>query len=424
MRSALALLLGSVLLLSATVASASDLYILNGTIHPVSGPAIEADMLIRDGRIHRISDRLEPRESDEVIDASGMLVTPGLIDFDTQIGLVEIWAVDQSRDGDAGGSDEIRSAFRAADAINPQSVVVDITRRGGVTSVITHPGGGLIAGQSAWLDMAGDSPSQMIVQSPVAMVMQAGAAGGNATGGSRASALMRYRELFTDIAAMSRDQNAYDVGRMRDLSASRLDMLEMNDVMAGDLPVYLSANRASDIQTALSLTEEFGLDLILRGGAESWYVADELAALGVTVVVDPMRNAPYSFEQLGSRSDTAAILDRAGVQVVISTGSTHNSRLLRQYAGNAVRAGMDWDRALAAVTLHPARAVGMDADYGTLETGRVANIVVWTGDPFELSTRVRHVIVAGESVDLESRQTELFRRYRRLEEGVNTAWQP
>jgi len=235
---------------------------------------------------------------------------------------------------------------------------------------------------------------------------------------------MRYRELFTDIAAMSRDQNAYDVGRMRDLSASRLDMLEMNDVMAGDLPVYLSANRASDIQTALSLTEEFGLDLILRGGAESWYVADELAALGVTVVVAPMRNAPYSFEQLGSRSDTAAILDRAGVQVVISTGSTHNSRLLRQYAGNAVRAGMDWDRALAAVTLHPARAVGMDADYGTLETGRVANIVVWTGDPFELSTRVRHVIVAGESVDLESRQTELFRRYRRLEEGVNTAWQP
>ena len=315
--------IGSVLFLSVMSlfnfsARAQDLYVINGTVHSVAGPAVQADILIRDGRIQRIADRLNPDDSDSIIDASGMLVTPGFIDFDTQMGLVEIWAVEESRDTNAGGEDAVRSAFRAADAINPQSIVVDISRRGGVTSALSHPDGGLIAGQSAWLDLNGERPKDVIVQAPITMVMQGGASGGNASGGSRASALMYYRELFTDVMAMLEDPRAYAEGSMRDLSLSYLDMLELAQVLSGEVPVYLSANRSSDILNALGLASEFGLSVILRGGAEAWLVADELAIHQIPVVVNPMRNAPYNFEQLGSRADTAHLLDQAGVPVIIA----------------------------------------------------------------------------------------------------------
>ena len=380
--------------------------------------------MVQGGRIHAIGNNLTAPTGTDVIDASGHIVTPGFVEFNTQIGLVEIWAVDQTRDGNAGTPDPIRAAFRTSDALNPQSILVPITRRGGITSVVSHPGGGLISGQSVWWDLSGESVADSIVLSPATLDVNGGAGGGAAVGQSRATLLMRFRELFADIAAYQADPRAYDAGRLRELSLSRADIEATIPALSGELPLLVGVHRRADIDRMIALADEYGLRLIVSGGDEAWALADELAARQIPVVVDAMRNAPYSFESIGARSDNAAILEEAGVPVVLTTGSSHNARLLRQYAGNAVRAGMSPEGALAAVTLNPALAVGLDADYGTIDEGKVANLVVWSGDPFELSTHPRFVIVRGEITSLETRQTRLFQRYRRLSEGVNTARSP
>lgn len=172
-------------------------------------------------------------------------------------------------------------------------------------------------------------------------------------------------------------------------------------------------NRASDIRVVLKFADEIGLRPIIVGGAEAWRVADELAARKVPVVVQPTLNLPERFEKLGARADNAALLRKAGVPVILSTFSTHNVRKLRQAAGNAVRAGMSHADALEAVTAAPARALGRD-DIGTIEAGKAADLVVWSGDPFELSTRVERLYINGEPASLDNRQQKLFERYQQL----------
>ena len=410
----------ALILIPGGFAVAGDLFIVNGTVHSITGPPRVADVVVRGDRILAVGSSLTPGPDDEVIDADGMVVTPGLVAFDTQLGLIEIWAVDQTRDGDAGIADSMRSAFRAADAVNPQSALIPITRCAGVTSVVSHPSGGLISGQSVWLDLFGERVSDMVVASPATMDFQGGAAAGGSVGRSRATAMLRFRELFRDLTAFREDPDAYQTGRMRELSISLLDMEAMIPVLDGDIPVFLRANRRADILAALTLVDDYGINLIIGEGDEAWAVANELAARNVPVVVDPLRNVPSSFESLAARADSAAILDDAGVSVIITTQSSHNARLLRQHAGNAVRAGLDYESALAAVTLRPAEAAGVSDRYGSVDVGKIANLVVWSGDPFELSTQAQTVIIRGERVSLETRQSRLFQRYRELEVGRNT----
>jgi imidazolonepropionase-like amidohydrolase len=419
----LGVVLAFALALGPVTALAQDLYIVGGTVHTLDGPARVATVIVRDGLVAAVDEAATPGPDDHVIDATGRIVTPGLVDFGTALGAVEIWAVRTSRDTDPGG-DEIRAAFRIADAINPQSVLIAETRRGGVTSVVTHPSGGLIAGQSAWLDLAGERADQMVVLAPVTMDLGFGAGAASVSGGSRAGTLLRYRELFADVLAYRDAPSAYDAGQMRELSASRLDLESLVPLLEGQLTAYVAVERQSDIIAAVGLAEEYGFSLVITNGDEAWAVADLLAERGVPVVLDPLRNAPASFESLGARADNAALLEAAGVPVILTTGEAHNVRLLRQYAGNAVRAGMSWEGALAAVTLNPARAAGLDDRYGRIAPGMVANLVVWSGDPFELSTHPEAVIVHGRQTSLESRQQALFRRYRTLEDGRNRRVSP
>ena len=184
-------------------------------------------------------------------------------------------------------------------------------------------------------------------------------------------------------------------------------------MLHGQVPLIAIANRRSDIETALRLAREFKLRLILAGAQEAWEVAGEIAAAGVPVLVEPLDNIP-SYDALGVRYENAAALARAGVKIVLLETNTHNSRDLRQQAGNAVSYGLPWDQALRAITLAPAEVFGVADRYGSIEVGKVANVVVWSGDPFEFSTGVEHVYIRGREIPLTSRQTELFERYRHL----------
>src|SRR6185295_9750 len=191
------------------------------------------------------------------------------------------------------------------------------------------------------------------------------------------------------------------------------DLEALLPVLRGQLPLIVVANRRSDIETALRIAREYKLRLILSGAAEGWEIADKIAAAGVPVLVQPMDNIP-SYDALGVRYENAGLLARGGVKVSLMETQTENTRNLRQQAGNAVAYGMTWEQALRAVTLSPAEAFGVGSQYGSLEAGKMANVVVWTGDPFEFSTGVEHVFIRGREIPLRSRQTELMERYRSL----------
>jgi len=392
---------------------AQTIAITGGTVYPVSGPKIEhATVLIRDGRIVAVGANVTVPADAAKIDATGKWVTPGLIDGAGQMGLTEIGLVPAGNEGALRGSD-IAASFNVAEGINPASNLIPVTRVEGVTTTLASPGGAWIEGQAVLIDLDGATIEQMLIKSPVGIVVDMSEGSKGAGGTSRAGVAGRLRRVFNDALEYSRRKADYSRAQMQQLAAPAAELEALLPVLRGQLPLIVYANRVSDIRTALRIAREYKLKLILSGAAEAWEIAADIAAAGVPVLVEPMDNLP-SYDALGTRYENAAVLAKAGVKVSLMETETHYSRRIRQQAGNAVSFGMTWDQALRAVTLTPAETFGVAGQYGSLDAGKVANVVVWTGDPFELSTGVEHVLIRGKEIPLRSRQTELFERYRTL----------
>jgi imidazolonepropionase-like amidohydrolase len=387
--------------------------ITGATVLPVSGPKLEhATVLIRNGKITAVGPSVAIPAGATRLDATSMWVTPGLLDGSGQMGLVEVDAAAGTRDAEQR-SDTVAAAFNVAEGINPASTLIAITRIGGVTTTLAMPQTGLIRGQAVLIDLDGLTLEAMLVKSPVAVVAELSEATKGAGGGSRAGAAARLRRVLDDALEYGRRKADWARAQMHPLAAPIADLAALAPVLRGELPLIVIANRRSDIATALRIGREYRLRLILAGAAEGWEMAAEIARARVPVLVQPLDNVP-SYDALGIRYSNAALLTRAGVKVALLETNTHNARNLRQQAGNAVSYGMRWDEALRAVTLSPAEIFGVAARYGSLDSGKVANVVVWSGDPFELSTRVEHVFIRGAEIPLRSRQTELLERYRTL----------
>jgi imidazolonepropionase-like amidohydrolase len=394
-------------------AHAQTIAITGGTLYPVSGPKIEnATVLIRDGRIAAVGTNVQVPAGAQVVNASGKWVTPGLIDAATQIGLTEIGAVEGTNEGSIKG-DEVAAAFNVLEGVNPASQLIPVTRIEGVTTVLSGPGGGLISGQAVALDLWGDRIEDMVIKSPAALVGQINEYAKGTGGGSRAGVMARLRRLFTDAKEYDRRRADYQRDQMQALSAPVADLEALLPVLKGELPIVIGANRRSDVENALRLAREYHLKLVIDGAVEGWQIASELAAAKVPVIVNPLTDIP-SYDGLSPRLDNAALLSKAGVRVIISSFDSHNSRDIKQLAGNAVAYGMDWDAALAAVTLAPATALGIGDGYGSLEVGKVADVVVWSGDPFDFSSAAERVFIRGRDVPLTSRQRQLMERYKTL----------
>jgi len=392
---------------------AQTIAITGGTVYPASGPKLaNATVLIRDGRIAAVGTNVSVPSDATRIDATGKWVTPGLIDGAGQLGLVEISAVPGTREASVQG-DTIAAAFNVAEGINPASTLIPVNRIEGVTTALAVPVGHLVSGQAVLIDLDGTTIEQMIVKSPVGVVVDLSESGKDEAGGSRAGSADRVRRVFRDALEYERRKTDFGRAQMRPLSASAADLEALLPVLHGREPLIAVANRRSDIETALRLAREFKLKLVLSGGAEGLENASAIAAAGVPVLVEPMDNIP-SYDALGIRYENAALLAKAGVTIALMETDTHKSHDLRQQAGNAVSYGMTWDQALRAVTATPAQIFGVADRYGSLEPGKVANVVVWTGDPFEFSTGVEHVLIRGKEIPLRSRQTELFERYKKL----------
>ncbi len=405
---------------AASAASAQTIAIIGAKVYPVSSAPIEnGTVLIRDGKIVAIGSNVTIPAGAQRVDAGGKWVTPGLINAGTQLGLVEIGQVQDTRNNAARGKDNISASFTAWEGLNTQSVLIAPARREGVTNVVIVPGGGnLVAGQAAFLSLVEGMPTDMLVKSPVAMVAQIS---DNQSAGTdaRGELLNRLRELLEDTKAYMRNRAAYERAETRDFAASRLDLQAMIPVVEGRLPLLIAADKATDIDAALRLAKENDLKIIIGGGAEAWMVADKLAAAHVPVMTGAMNNIPGSFATLGQNQENAGLLRRAGVQVVITGNGpgdeeTFNVRNIKQEAGNAVAYGMSWDDALRAITLTPAEVFGVSDKIGSLQAGRDANVVIWSGDPFEFTSVPEHVYVRGREYLQPDRQQMLTDRYKTL----------
>lgn len=403
---ALAVMLGAVPLQAQTIA------ITGGTVYPVSGPKIEnGTVIIRDGRIVQVGAGLAMPAGARQIDATGKWVTPGFIHGGTTLGLVEVGSIGDTRETSAAG--QINAAFNVAEGLNPAATTLPVARMQGVTAAFVAPTDGLISGQGVIIGLNGDRIEDLVRVPSAAMVMSFGESSRDAGGGSRAGALAKLRQLFADAQEYDRRRGDYGRNAMQPLSAPPEDLDVLVQALQGRLLVVALADRKSDIESALRIAREFRLKMVLAGGTEGWMIAPQLAAAGVPVLVQNMRDVPR-WDGLNARLDNATVLRQAGVNVVIAQNDDGRDRGLRWSAGNAVRNGMTWDDALRAITLAPAQAFGVADRMGSLEPGRIADVVVWSGDPLDFGSVAENVIIGGREVPLASRMTELRERYRTL----------
>jgi len=405
--------------LAPVASGAQTIAITGGRVFPVSGdPIDDGTVLIRDGRIVAVGADVAVPADAQRIDATGKWVTPGLFNAATRLGLVEVGAVAETRNASARSTDEdrVNAAFRVWEGLNPLSVLFAAARNEGVTTVGVRPQGGFFAGQSAVIDIVDGTVDDMVVRGPVAMALSVGNQGAGV--GARGEFWQRVRELLDDVRAYRSNRALYDRGEGRALAASRSDLEALIPVIEGRMLLAVEADAAADIETALGIARDYGMRIAIVGGSDAWRVADRLAAARVPVIAGAMNNIPDSWSQLGARQENPGLLRRAGVAVsLLGTGNdpdAQNVRNIRQEAGNAVAYGMSWTDALRAVTLAPAELYGVADHVGSLQPGRTANVVVWSGDPFEFNTVPEHVIVHGREMNSPSRQDMLMERYKTL----------
>ncbi|HXW73588.1 MAG TPA: amidohydrolase family protein [Steroidobacteraceae bacterium] len=399
------------LLLAGPAAHAATVVIRNATVHTVSTAGVlqHADILIRDGRIAALGAALTVPPGADVIEAAGRPVTPGLFGGIGRLGIEEI-GLEPSVDDYALKLGAMRPEFDVTPAFNPDSVVLGVGRLGGITFAQLAPsaepggkgeGGSIIAGQGALVRLDGTvAPGR-------ALFIATGGAVNALSGGSRAAQFMLLAQALLEV----RQPKLLMASDTRLLTPTgRQTLLEY---LRGSGPIVFGVERSADIRQVIAFAQRERLRVAIQGAPEAWRVAGELAAARIPVILDPLDDLPESFDSVGATLENAARLERAGVKIAFSFDEPqpHNIRKLRQAAGIAVAHGLPWEAALAALTRNPAEIFGVANHNGSIERGRPADLVLWSGDPLEVTTLADAVFIQGVAQPLTSRQTELRDRY-------------
>jgi hypothetical protein len=402
--------LGVLLLACAALASAQDVLIRNATVHTVSdrGVLSKADVLVRDGKIAAVGSGLSAGDA-TTVDAQGRALTPGLFGGLSGIGIEEISlepsTVDSTLLLNAPPFEmQWRPEFDVTTAYNARSILVPVARIEGLTWTVLTPGategGNFVAGQGAAITL--DGRYDAVLPGTRALFVNLGGGANSLSAGSRAGQWMLLEQAIREARA---PQARADGDLLQPLGRAALARY-----LSGGRVVFGVA-RAADIRRAIAFAKRHGMKPVIAGGAEAWVVADELARENVPVLLDALENLPYSFDSIGSRLDNAALLHAAGVRIAFTQfGESHNARKIRQLAGNAAAHGLPKDVALAALTTRPAEIFGLN-DRGRIAPGQVADLVLWNGDPLEVTTLADQVWIGGRAIEMRSRQTELRDRY-------------
>ena len=407
------LALGASLLLLALGAQAQDVLIRNATVHTVGtrGTLQNADVLVRGGVIESVGTALAAPAGTTVVEASGRPLTPALFGGITDIGIEEVSGESSTVDHTLKlGEQPLRPEFDVTLAYNPASILVPVTRLEGIgfTALGAHTGGGFIAGQGGVVRLDGSADPI----GPRALYVRLGSAAAELTGQSRAAQWM----LLQQIVDEARGRVPADSPHALLTPAGRRTVA---GYLAGQGRIVVEVERASDIRQLLRWAAREKVQVAIAGGSEAWKLAPELAQAKVPVFVDALGNLPASFDQLGATLENAARLQRAGVAVSFSQSgdASHNARKIRQLAGNAVAHGLPWADGLAGLTRVPAQALGVSDRIGSIEPGKLADLVLWEGDPLDVAHYAEQVWLGGRAMPMRSRQTELRDRYLRRNAG-------
>jgi imidazolonepropionase-like amidohydrolase len=391
-----------IVLLSINV-SANSILIKSGQINDGLGNSFIGDILIVDEKIVEVGKFLDS-SSAKIIEAKGKPVTPGLISPISNIGVVEINALDVTNDD---SPDFFGPGFSVFNAFNPHSTLIPWNRSNGVTSSISTPGysSQIFKGMGSFYLLDGDI--DITGNADVAMYSRLGA-----VGGSRAETIQIMESMFE--LALNKDELELEE-LLGTTFASSMDM-QLQDIQAlsrvvnREIPLVLEVNRAIDILQALRLKNDYDLELVLMSVEEAPLVLDQILASGVSVIIDPMDNIPDSFDELASNIKLGGILSNAGIKVMFSTQRSHNYHLMRQGAGNAVAHGMTYQAGISGMTSIVADVFNIQ-DRGSIKEGHFADIVIWSEDPLEPSAYPTTVIINGSEMSLETRASRLTERY-------------
>ena len=392
----------------------------NATIYDgVKNIPFKGNILIENGTIKRISSA--NMQADFVIDASGMIVTPGIIGTDTNIGIVEIGALSVTRDD----SSEIYSiGFSIHDAFNPKSTLIPWNRSNGVTSALSLPQNtsSPVGGLGSYFLLDGE----LDITSNKDIVMI-----GNVGGSSNKSRAETFA-VMDDLLSFASSINARDLSSDSDIAdliegSTIADFMELHprDVKAlfklvnDKLPLIISTHRASDILKLIELKEKYSLNLIIKGAQDASLVASQIAESNIPLIINPINNIPDSFDELASNIQMASRLEKKGIDIMFNTPRSHNFHLVRQGAGVAVANGMSYEAAIKAITSTPANVFNIE-QRGEIKTGYFADIVIWDADPLEPSSMPEYVFINGKVIDLTTRSSRLRDRYTTQPEKPNT----
>lgn len=372
-------------------------------------PVNDATVVITDGKITSVASGGAAPPAGRVIDAKGRPVTPALFDAATHLGLLEVSSATETVDsGLKSGS--LGAAFDVQYAINPNSTLIQLARADGVSRAISYPvhsGVAPFSGTGALLRLA--QSSDVLDRPQIGVFAVIGGRSAGDSGGSRAAQWQSLRTAL-DAAKVGLASAAAPATRTPEI-------LALEPVLAGKVPLAISVNRESDIRQAIGLARDYGLRVVIVGGAEAWRAADALAAAKIPVILDPESNLPGGFDELGARLDNAALLHKAGVKIatVVVAGGIHQSynagESMREGAGLAVANGLPYIDGLKSITSVPAEIWGVADRCGTIAAGRDGDLVIWDGDPLEPETLPVAVLIAGKEMSLVTHQTELRDRY-------------
>ena len=413
---------------TATTAANETLALKGGKLLTITRGVIENGVLVmHNGRITAIGGAGTAIPSGaKVIDVTGMTVYPGLIDSETHLGLTEISAERMTND-QIEMSDEIMPHMHVYDAFHAETALIPVTRINGITNAIVAPASqDTLPGQDSFIQLAGPSATEMLLVRDIAMPL-------NFTGAQRRNEnfeqakfpftrmgmAAQLRQAFIDAQDYQQKLAAYDKKKSDEKEKDKAGAPPKRDLkleallpyLQGKKPVVLAAEEPNDLLTALDLAKEFHLKVVLNHVTHSASLLDKVAAAGVPVIVGPIYEQPKESERYDAVFRVPAELAQRGVKIAFASYDAHQSRNLPYAAGYAEAFGLPADEALKALTINPAQIWGVDKDLGSLEVGKLGNVVVANGDPLDVKTDVKHVFIQGQEIPLVDKQTELRDQY-------------
>ena len=411
------------LALAGTPAGAQDLLIRNATVHTATarGTLQAADVLVRNGRIAAVGQGLSAAGV-ATVDAQGRPLTPTLFAGITDIGVEEVSGESATVDhsvslGQSGKDMQVRPEFDVTRAYNPDTVLVPVARVEGLgfTVLGASAGGSFIAGQGGVMRLDGSADPI----GPRVLFVKLGSDMLGKSGSSRAAQWM----LLDQMVGEARGRIAADSPHALLTPTGRAVLARY---LAGNGRILVYVNRAADIRQLLRWAQRENVRIAITSGAEAWKLAPEIAQAKVPVFVDALADLPSDFDQIGATLENAARLQAAGVEVSFTQAgdASHNARKIRQLAGNAVANGLPWEAGLAGLTRVPAQVLGVGDRLGTIAPGKLADLVLWTGDPLDVANVAQQLWLGGRAIPMRSRQTELRDRYLRQAGPLPRAYTP